>query len=110
MDQMVSGSLALFEILAYWLVSIGWFWLLDQYAGRRLGGKNTPGYMALRSRKFLSLAVVSGVSVLVGALFMRDMEIPVTTMTFLGVPYLAMWFYYLVSVFRRIKAEKNRNR
>jgi len=104
--RMIGGNLALLEIAVYWLLSIGLFALMDSYAAKKLGGKHTAGYMSLRRRKFISMSAVSGVSVLAIGFFMRGIEVAATTMTFLGVPYLAVWLFYLVSVLRRLRAER----
>lgn len=106
-DQIIGSEVVLFDIVIYFSVSIGWYGILDHYAKKKLGGSATPGYQALRIPKFISLLVVSAVSVLVGAFTMLGGSMRETTSSFLGIPYLSMWVFYLVVVLRRIRAERN---
>ena len=104
----IGNEFAVLEVIFFWIASFALFEVLDLYAARKMGGKTTDGFKALRMRKFVSLIIVSIVSVFAGGYFIRGGEVAITTMTFLGVPYLAMWFFYMVSVLRRVKAEKSR--
>ena len=110
MEQMVGGEVVLIDILLYFAISLAVFAILDLYAGKRLGGKQALGYQALRIPKFISLMTVGVVSVVIGVLFFGGLTVKGSSVTFFGVPYFSMWLFYMVCVFRRIRAEKNRDR
>jgi len=102
---MVSGEVVVIEILIYWLISAAVITITDLYARRKLG-KKSLGYLSLRIPKFVTAAIISVFSIAI-VLYTRWNYISVETMSFLGVPYLGMWFYYIVINFRRIRAEQN---
>lgn len=100
---MVSGEVVVIEVLIYWLISASVITIMDLYARKKLG-KDSYGYLSLRIRKFAVTVVISLLSIGI-MLYTRWNDISTETMSFLGVPYLGLWFYYLVVNFRRIRAE-----
>ena len=100
---MVSGEVVVIEVLIYWLISAAVITIMDLYARKKLG-KDSPGYLSLRIRKFIVTIVISLLSIGI-ILYTRWNDISIEAMSFLGVPYLGLWFYYLVINFRRIRAE-----
>ena len=109
MDQMIGGEVVLIDIVIYFAISLAWYGLLDLFARKKLGGSATPGYQALRFPKFISLTVVSAVSLILGIFFMGGLTVKASTATYFGVPYFAMWVFYLVCVLRRLRAERSGN-
>ncbi len=107
-QQMVGGNVITIDLLIYWVISVALFAALDFYASKRLGGRKTLGFKALRIPKFISLAAVSAISIILMILFSTGYKIEFGIMTFLGVPYFAMWVFYLSCVLRRIRSEKRR--
>jgi len=106
MDQIIGGEVVLIDVAIYFAISLGWYGLLDLIARKRLGGSATPGYQALRFPKFISLAVVSAVSIVLGILFMGGLTVKASTSTYFGIPYFVMWVFYMVCVMRRLRAER----
>ena len=100
---MVSGEVVVIEILIYWLISAVVIIGVDFYARKKLG-KESLGYLSLRIPKFIVVTIISVLSIAI-ILYTRWNDISVEAMSFLGVPYLGLWFYYMVINFRRIRAE-----
>jgi hypothetical protein len=90
----------------YWILSFAIFLVLDTYAKKKIGGKQHLGYLILKMPRFFCLLFVSlytiGVIAVVNFVFH---SVSAQTLNFLGVPYFAVWFYFVALVFRRIKAE-----
>ena len=106
---MVPGNVVLMDLLIYWILSMIVIFVIDRYARWRLGGAKELGYLVLRIPRFITMIVVSSVTVGFYFVFwLGHKEISYTTETFLGIPYFAMWVFFLVCVFRRIRAEKAR--
>jgi len=105
LTTMVGGDVVSIEILIYWSASAVLLAAMDFYARKRLG-KGSAGYLSLRFPRFVAAIVVTLFSI-AAVFFTGRFDIPLATMSYLGVPYLAMWFFYLVCVFRRVRAEKN---
>ncbi|MBQ9341096.1 MAG: hypothetical protein IJT81_01870 [Lachnospiraceae bacterium] len=104
---MISSKMLMADVLLYAGISYILTSLFDIYAGKRLG-RETEGYKALRVQRFITLCGVSLVSIILLVLALMDFRISKDVESFLGVPYLGFWFYYMVSVFHRVKAEKGR--
>jgi len=102
---MVGGDVIMIEILIYWAASAALIAAMDFYARKRLG-KGIAGYMALRVPRFIAAVVVSLTSIAI-VLYTTRFDIPQQVVSYLGIPYLAMWFYFVVNVFRRIRAERD---
>ena len=102
---MISGEVVVIEVLIYWLISAAVITFTDLYARKKLG-KKSLGYLSLRIPKFTIVAIISAFSIAI-ILYTRWNYISIEAMSFLGIPYLGMWFYYLVINFRRIRAERN---
>ena len=100
---MVSGEVVVIEILIYWLISAAVIIIIDFYARKKLG-KESLGYLSLRIPKFVTVTIISVLSIAI-ILYTRWNDIPIEAISFIGVPYLGLWFYYMVVNFRRIRAE-----
>lgn len=107
MPELINGDVVLIDLCLYWLVSAILFGIMDLYAGKRLGGRQKLAFKVLRVHKYISLVIVSVLTMIGGFLCLKGFEIKTTTATFIGVPYFATWVYYLCSVFARIRAEKH---
>jgi hypothetical protein len=105
MDKLAASDVIMMDIIIYAFVSLVLFQLMDFYAKKKLGGKNTTGFKALRFPKWLSLMIVSlfSIGIVVAARF--GFTVRASTLTYFGIPYFVMWFYFLVSVLRRIRSE-----
>lgn len=109
MEGTASASVIMVDVLIYFIVTIVVLGVLDLYAAKKLGGKERLGYKALRIPKFFCLMIASGISVVIGTLcWAKGLTVTAKAETFLGIPYLVIWFYYMTTVLRRIRAEKSR--
>ena len=104
LNRMVSGDVVIVDVFIYWVISAVVIVVIDAYARKRLG-KKTEAYLTLRIPKFVTAAAISVVSIVV-IVYTRQNDITFEALSFLGVPFLGLWFYYLVSVFRRVRAER----
>jgi len=102
---MVSGEVVVIEILIYWLISAVVIVAIDFYAKKKLG-KESLGYLSLRIPKFVTVTIISVLSIVI-ILYTRWNDISVEAMSFIGVPYLGLWFFYVVINFRRVRAERS---
>lgn len=106
MHQTVSASFITIDVVIYYALTVIIFYGIDAYAARRMGGKRTPGYLVLRVPKQISLLIASGLScVIVLLCWFADLTISTKAESYLGIPYLIIWFYYMMTALRRIKAE-----
>lgn len=106
MDTMVAtAEVTASDILIYVGISLVVFGLLDMYAKKKMGS-HSYGYQDLKPHRILMYFIVCGYSAVILLLCLRGLSVKSTTETFLGVPYLVCWFYYLTYVIRRVKAEK----
>jgi hypothetical protein len=106
MDMVVPSSVLATDLGIYWVISMIFFWLMDLYASKKLGGKRMLGFKVLRLPKFFAMVFVSGYTIVLILISMRGfLEFTRSTMTYLGLPYFIAWVFFLVNVLRRIKAE-----
>lgn len=101
----VKSSTVLGDILLYWFISIVLFELMDRYAAAKLH-KNSLAFKVLRMPKYLASALTSFISLAGVFVCFREFEISQQLETLIGVPYFALWFYYLWAVLARIRAER----
>lgn len=103
-DLVVSADVLTVDIIIYVAISMAVFGIMDVYAAKKMG-RQSEGMKALRPYKFVMLLIVCGLSAILLVLCMKGLTMKATTETFIGVPYLACWFYYMTCVLRRVKAE-----
>ena len=106
-NVMVSSNVVLVDMVVYWILSMLVIFAIDFYERWRLGGTKELGYLVLRIPRFITMVVVTAITIVFCIFFWQSgREISYSTETFLGIPYFAMWVFFLVCVFRRIRAEK----
>lgn len=106
MPEIASSDMIMLEMGTYWIFSIIFISALDYYAAKKLGGKRMLAYKILRMPRFFSLIFISAYTIVFFVMSMAGVEIKYTIFTFLGIPYFAVWMFFLINVVRRIKAEK----
>lgn len=106
MPDIATSQTIMFEMGTYWVFSILFISVLDYYAAKKLGGKRMLSYKILRMPRFFSLIFVSAYTIVFFVLSMKNVVIPYSIFTFMGIPYFVVWIFFFVNVFRRIKAEK----
>ena len=106
MADIASPEVIMFEMAIYVILSMMEIGTINLYAAKKLGGRDTFAYMALRVQRFISLTVVSVYALVVfyWARFV-GLEVSRQTLVYMGVPFFVMWVFHLFNVVRRVKAE-----
>jgi len=107
MTDRMPADVIYMDVFFYWVMTMGVVLGADFFAKRRLG-KSSLGYKALKIPRYTSYLIASVATILLVVGILADMSVNQQMLTFFGVPYFVAWVYYLVSVFRRIKAERVR--
>lgn len=106
MDRIATAEVVRTDILLYWMTSVLVLFLIDRYARKKLGGKHVEAYRLLAFPRMLALVFVTALSILLAVLFLfGQWTIRASLLTYLGIPYFTAWFFFLVNVLRRIRAE-----
>lgn len=104
--DIASSDVIMWEVIVYFIGSLLILFIIDWYASFKIGGKSRPGYIALKGHRGISIMVMAAFTAVVGMLcLMRDFTCTRATLTYFGLPYLIMLLYYMVKVFRRVRAE-----
>ena len=103
-ETVVTGSNIMSDVLLYAGFTYIIVTLLDLYASAKLG-KKAPGFKALKPHRLITLTIASLLSIVLLLLSTKGISMKAATETFIGVPYFALWFFYMASVMHRIKSE-----
>ena len=104
--DIASSDVIMWEVIIYFVVSLLILFIIDWYASFKIGGKNRPGYIALKGHRGISVLIMAAFTAVVGMLcLMRDFTCTRGTLSYFGLPYLVALLYYMVKVFRRVRAE-----
>ena len=78
------------ELVLYAIISIVLILLMDLWAGKVIGNKQSMEYKVLRIPKYISLFIICGFTVIVGimCLYNQDFSVTRSTLTYFGVPVL----------------------
>lgn len=94
------------DIIIYCVASMMILFAIDWYAIKKIGGKNRAGYKILKVPKAMAIWVIAGFTLIIGFLCMfTDLTISRYVLTYFGMPYFLALLYYMITVFRRVKAE-----
>jgi hypothetical protein len=107
MDKLASSSVIATDIVIYAFASLVLLQLVDFYAKKKLGGKDQTSFKMLRLPKWISLVVVSVFSLGIMIATRFGFSVTASTLTYFGIPYFAVWFFFIVAVLRRIRAERD---
>ena len=106
MPTIATGLVIAMEMGIYFVLTVVLVSLMDFYALKKLGGKRALGYKVLRVPKFASLCVTSLYTiVLVVWSIYFDLAVSRSMLNYLGLPYFVTWFFFLVNMMRRVRAE-----
>lgn len=105
MRESVASDVIVMDMVLYWLITILLLALADFYAKGKLG-KDSLGFKALRIPKFIALTISSVATIIFCLLAFAGMVVSQDRLTYFGIPYFAVWVFYLCCVFRRVRAEK----
>lgn len=103
----VVKDVVIMDMAIYWILTIVILGGLDLYAKGKMGNTSL-GYKALRIPKFAALCISSVATVIFVLSALLGLKISQTMLTYFGIPYFAVWVYYMCNVFRRVKAERVR--
>ena len=105
-QDLASSDVIMWEVIIYFVASLLILFIIDWYASFKIGGKNRPGYIALKGHRGISIMIMAAFTVVVGMLcLMKDFSCTRGTLSYFGLPYLVALLYYMVKVFRRVRAE-----
>ena len=105
-QDLASSDVIMWEVIIYFVVSLLILFIIDWYASFKIGGKNRPGYIALKGHRGIAVLIMAAFTAVVGMLcLMRDFTCTRGTLSYFGLPYLVALLYYMVKVFRRVRAE-----
>ena len=104
--DIASSDVIMWEVIIYFVVSLLILFIMDWYASYKIGGKNRPGYIALKGHRGISVLIMAAFTAGVGMLcLMRGFTCTRGTLSYFGLPYLLALLYYMVKMFRRVRAE-----
>ncbi len=104
--DIASSDVIMWEVIIYFVVSLLILFIMDWYASYKIGGKSRPGYIALRGHRGIAVLIMAGFTAVVGMLcLMTDFTCTRGTLSYFGLPYLIALVYYMVKMFRRVRAE-----
>lgn len=104
--DIASSDVIMWEVIVYFIGGLLILFILDWYASYKIGGKSRPGYIALKGYRGISVMIMAAFTVVIGMLcLMRDFSCTRGTLTYFGLPYLLALIFYMIKVFRRVRAE-----
>lgn len=104
--EVASSDVVMWEVIIYFVASLLILFIIDWYAVYKIGGKQRPGYQMLRGHRGIAIMIMAAFTVVIGMLcLMMDFTVTRGTLTYFGLPYLVALVYYMVKVFRRVRAE-----
>ena len=105
-QDIASSDVIMWEVILYFVGSLLILFIIDWYASYKIGGRSRPGYIALKGHRGIAIMIMAAFTVVVGMLcLMRGFTCTRGTLTYFGLPYLIALLYYMVKVFRRVRAE-----
>ena len=111
LEDVANNQVIMMELVLYAIISIVLILLMDLWAGKVIGNKQSMEYKVLRIPKYISL-FISGFTVIVGimCLYNQDFSVTRSTLTYFGVPYFIGLFYYLIKMLRRVRSVQKRRK
>ena len=104
--DIASSDVIMWEVIVYFVASLLILFIMDWYASFKIGGKTRPGYIALKGHRGIAVMIMAAFTVIIGMLcLMTDFTCSRGTLTSFGLPYLVALVYYMVKMFRRVRAE-----
>ena len=104
--DIASSDVIMWEVIVYFVASLLILFIMDWDASFKSGGKSRPGYIALKGHRGIAILIMAAFTVIVGMLcLMADFTCSRGTLTYFGLPYLVALVYYMVKMFRRVRAE-----
>ena len=89
LEDVANNQVIMMELVLYAIISIVLILLMDLWAGKVIGNKQSMEYKVLRIPKYISLFIICGFTVIVGimCLYNQDFSVTRSTLTYFGVPY-----------------------
>ncbi len=106
LEDIAGPDAIMIEVLIYWFASLLIILIMDWYAAKKIGGRKRMGYQVLRPHKSIAIMVFTVFTVVIGILcLMRGFSCTRRVLSYFGLPYLISLLYYMVKMFRRVRAE-----
>lgn len=106
LNDIATPDVIMIEVLMYWIVSLLIIMVMEWYAAKKIGGRQRMGFKVLRPHRNLAILIFSAFTAVIGILcLMRDFSCSRGTLSYFGLPYLIALLYYMVKMFRRVRAE-----
>ena len=106
LNEITSPDVVMVEVLIYWIGSILFILFFDWYAARRIGGRNLIGYQVLKAPRMVSILIITVFTLTIGVLCLtRNFTVTRGILSYFGIPYLIAVLYFMIKVFRRVRAE-----
>ena len=104
LEDVANNQVIMMELVLYAIISIVLILLMDLWAGKVIGNK--------QSMEYISLFIICGFTVIVGimCLYNQDFSVTRSTLTYFGVPYFIGLFYYLIKMLRRVRSVQKRRK
>ena len=104
LEDVANNQVIMMELVLYAIISIVLILLMDLWAGKVIGNKQSMEYKVLRIPKYIT--VIVGIM----CLYNQDFSVTRSTLTYFGVPYFIGLFYYLIKMLRRVRSVQKRRK
>ena len=112
LEDVANNQVIMMELVLYAIISIVLILLMDLWAGKVIGNKQSMEYKVLRIPKYISLFIICGFTVIVGScvLYNQDFSVTRSTLTYLGCRTSSGCSTYLIKMLRRVRSVQKRRK
>ena len=109
LEDVANSQVIMMEVLIYGVASIVLILLMDLFAAKAIGDRQSMEYKIPR---FVSIFIVCMFTVIIGVICLYNDQFSVTrsTLTYFGLPYFIAVFYYLIKMLRRVRSVQKRRK
>ncbi len=112
LEDVANSQVIMMEVLIYGVASIVLILLMDLFAAKAIGDRQSMEYKILKIPRFVSIFIVCMFTVIIGVICLYNDQFSVTrsTLTYFGLPYFIAVFYYLIKMLRRVRSVQKRRK
>ena len=99
LEDVANSQVIMMEVLIYGVASIVLILLMDLFAAKAIGDRQSMEYKILKIPRFVSIFIVCMFTVITRS-----------TLTYFGLPYFIAVFYYLIKMLRRVRSVQKRRK
>lgn len=112
LEDVANSQVIMMEVLIYGVASIVLILLMDLFAAKAIGDRQSMEYKILKIPRFVSIFIVCMFTVIIGVICLYNDQFSVSrsTLTYFGLPYFIAVFYYLVKMLRRVRSVQKRRK